>query len=49
MLAVFQSSVLVEELTGHNPIEDILLVKIIDELGDTITTHSTQKYSERSL
>ena len=41
--SAFQSSVVVGELTGPNPTEDIPSVKATEELSRTVTTHSSQR------
>ena len=41
--SVFQSSVLVDKLTGHNPTEDISFVKVMDEIVEIATTYNSQK------
>ena len=41
--SVFQSSVLVEKLTGHNPTEDISFVKAVEELSEIATTNPSQR------
>ena len=41
--SVFQSSVLVENLKGHSPTEDILFIKATEELGEIATTYLSLK------
>ena len=40
--------VLLEKLTGHNPIVDTSFVKTIEELGKTFTTKTSQKNAGRN-
>ena len=40
---VFQSSVLVEKLTSHNPTEDISFNKAVEELSEIATTYPSQR------
>ena len=40
---VFQSSALVEKLTGHNSTEDISFVKAVEELSEITTTYPSQR------
>ena len=41
--SVFQSSVLVENITGHNPTEDISFVKAVEELSEIAATYPSQR------
>ena len=41
--SVFQSTDLVEKLTGHNPTEDISFVKAVEELSEIATTYPSQR------
>ena len=47
--SIFQSSVLLEKVTGHNLTECISFVKEIEELGEIATTHSCQRKIEEEL
>ena len=47
--SVFQSSVLVEKLTGHNPTEDISFVKAFEELSEIAMTYSSQRKTQEEL
>ena len=47
--SVFQSSVLVKELTGHNPTEDISFVKAVEEMSEIETTYPSQKKIQEEL
>ena len=47
--SVFQSSVLLEKLTGHNPTEDISFVKAVEELSEIATTYPSQRKSQEEL
>ena len=47
--SVFQSSVLVEKLTGHNSTEDISFVKAIEELSETATAYPSQRKLQEEL
>ena len=47
--SVFESSVPVEKLTGHNPTEDIPFVKAIEELAKVATTYHSQKKFRKNL
>ena len=47
--SVFQSSVLVEKLTGHNPTEDISFVKAVEELSEIATTYPSQRKIQEEL
>ena len=47
--SVFQSSVLVEKLTGHNPTEEISFVKAVEELSEIATTYPSQRKIQAEL
>ena len=47
--SVFQSSVLVGKLTGHNPTEDISFVKAVEELSEIATTYPSQRKIQEEL
>ena len=47
--SVFQFSVLVEKLTGHNSTEDILFVKAVEELSKIATTYPSQRKIQEEL
>ena len=47
--SVFQSSVLVEKLAGHNPTEDILFVKAVEEFTEIAMTYSSQRKIQEEL
>ena len=47
--SVFQSSVLVEKLTGHNPTEDISFIKAVEELSEIATTYPSQRKIQEEL
>ena len=46
---VFQSSVLVEKLTGHNPTEDISFVKAVKKMSEIATTYPSQGKIQEEL
>ena len=47
--SVFQSSVLVERLTGHNPTEDISFIKAVEEMSEIATTYPSQRKLQEEL
>ena len=47
--SVFQSSVLVEKLTGHNPTDDISFVKAVEELSEIAMTYPSQRKIQEEL
>ena len=47
--SVFQSSVLVEKLTGHNPTEDISFANAVEELSEIATTYPSQRKIQEEL
>ena len=47
--SVFQSSVLVEKLTGHNPTEGFSFVKAVEELSEIATTYPSQRKNQEEL
>ena len=47
--SVFQSSVLVEKLTGHNPTEDISFVKAVGEFSENAMTYPSQRKIREEL
>ena len=47
--SVFQSSVLVKKLTGHNPTTDTPFVKTVEELSKIVTTYPSQRKIQEEL
>ena len=47
--SVFQSFVVVEKLTGHNPTEEISFVKAVEELSEIAITYLSQRKIQEKL
>ena len=47
--SVFQSFVVVEKLTGHNPTEEISFVKAVEELRKIAITYLSQRKIQEKL
>ena len=47
--SVFQSSVPVEKLTGHNPTEDISFVKAVGEFSEIAMTYPSQRKIQEEI